>query len=369
MNRWFAILAAAAVVVSACSTTTSPGDQAGASPSGAQWPYVSATPVPTAPPTPTPTVAPTPTPAPLAERLVDPDPAVRLAAVKELASGTDPAEIALLVTATADSDQDVALAAIEGLGTRGSPDAVTTLIALTVTAADEEDRDTIDRAVGAIIALGQIRGPAALPRLIEIAALDTAPSSITEMARTTLSVLGESDVAGVAAALKIANATVKIAAIGHLAAIGGPAAVKVVMGQVASTNAGVRDAAIGALGDMGDPVATAMLVKALANVKTVDLATSALARIHRGNASALLKYLKSSSTIRIYLPIIRIGQPGTESALVSALNKFGYKDMAVDYLNCGNPTLDKAAHTWATNHGYRVYTASGGGGAVAWGSN
>jgi hypothetical protein len=81
----------------------------------------------------------------------------------------------------------------------------------------------------------------------------------------------------------------------------------------------------------------------------------------------LLRYLESESTVVVYLAIIRIGQSNTERALVTALNTFGYEQMAVDYLNCGNATLDKAARAWAAKHGYVVYTTPGGGGQVTWG--
>jgi hypothetical protein len=45
---------------------------------------------------------------------------------------------------------------------------------------------------------------------------------------------------------------------------------------------------------------------------------------------------------------------------------YGDVDLAEYYLNCGNRTLEKAAHTWASQHGYTVYTTPGSGGGQ-WG--
>lgn len=64
--------------------------------------------------------------------------------------------------------------------------------------------------------------------------------------------------------------------------------------------------------------------------------------------------------------LIEHGNPDSEDALVWALNEFGDRDMAVDFLNCGNATLEQAATAWAQVHGYQV--ESGGGGRVRWGS-
>ena len=59
-----------------------------------------------------------------------------------------------------------------------------------------------------------------------------------------------------------------------------------------------------------------------------------------------------------YAFYIRLGQEGTEDVLTRALNAHGGKQMALDYLNCGNNKLDAAARDWAARHGYRVYMTS-----------
>ena len=68
-----------------------------------------------------------------------------------------------------------------------------------------------------------------------------------------------------------------------------------------------------------------------------------------------------------YAYYIRLGRAGSEDLLARALNKYGDKEMAVDYLNCGNGTLEQAAHTWADKHGYEVYTTPGVATGPQWG--
>ncbi|MBE5230914.1 MAG: hypothetical protein INR81_18140 [Microcystis aeruginosa PMC 728.11] len=51
---------------------------------------------------------------------------------------------------------------------------------------------------------------------------------------------------------------------------------------------------------------------------------------------------------------IKLGIPGSEKALNNALFRYGDEYMALDYLNCGSPELDKGGRQWAYAHGYRV---------------
>ena len=98
------------------------------------------------------------------------------------------------------------------------------------------------------------------------------------------------------------------------------------------------------------------------------MAAEALARVYESDVDELLPYLEREKTVIIYYALIKIGKEGTESALIRALNRFGYVTMAEDYLNCGNPKLEKAAEDWADEHGYRVLPSFGGVGGVRWGS-
>jgi hypothetical protein len=51
---------------------------------------------------------------------------------------------------------------------------------------------------------------------------------------------------------------------------------------------------------------------------------------------------------------IQRGEPGSEDALIQALNAYGDKDMAEAFLNRGNSALEAAARQWAVAHGYQV---------------
>jgi hypothetical protein len=68
-----------------------------------------------------------------------------------------------------------------------------------------------------------------------------------------------------------------------------------------------------------------------------------------------------------YLYYIALGEPGSEEVIGRALKAYGKKQMALDCLNCGNEVLDKAARSWAADHGYRVYTSSEPEMALQWG--
>ena len=55
---------------------------------------------------------------------------------------------------------------------------------------------------------------------------------------------------------------------------------------------------------------------------------------------------------------IERGEPGSEDALIEALNKYGGNDggldMALYFLDSGNPKLEDAALKWGTNHNYPI---------------
>lgn len=94
----------------------------------------------------------------------------------------------------------------------------------------------------------------------------------------------------------------------------------------------------------------------------------ALVTINTADATPLLKYLESYDTMWVYGPLIRIGQPGTEEALVSLFaTGWGDTDMAECFLNSGNPTLAQAAEEWAAAHGYLI-TELPAGGSLQWGT-
>lgn len=130
----------------------------------------------------------------------------------------------------------------------------------------------------------------------------------------------------------------------------------------------VRWAAVVALGDIGHPAARATLVTVLGtdpvNSRTAGVA---LARTHPKDVTPLLSLLDDPRNIALAYALVDVGQKGTEDALVSALAEHGDVQLAEYFLNCGNGRLERAAQTWASNHGYTVYTQPGVGGDQ-WGS-
>jgi HEAT repeat protein len=68
-----------------------------------------------------------------------------------------------------------------------------------------------------------------------------------------------------------------------------------------------------------------------------------------GLANALLNELREHDLDVIgqtYLIFIHWGEPNSEDELIEALQEFGDKDMAVDYLHCGNRKLEDAGYAW-----------------------
>jgi hypothetical protein len=128
------------------------------------------------------------------------------------------------------------------------------------------------------------------------------------------------------------------------------------------------------LAEIGEP-AVDPLIKLLKSRKSSVrfAAAAALVRIERnvpGTVAKLTAALKSkslSAIARNYAFFIKLGRKGTEKLLRAALLKYGGKAMALDFLNCGNDALDAAAHTWASRHGYYVYSTPGSHSGPSWG--
>jgi HEAT repeat protein len=51
---------------------------------------------------------------------------------------------------------------------------------------------------------------------------------------------------------------------------------------------------------------------------------------------------------------VGVGAPGSENALIAALDRFGDQAMAEYFLNCGNVALEDAAFAWAKNRGFQI---------------
>jgi HEAT repeat protein len=249
-------------------------------------------------------------------------------------------------------------AAIEALGIIGDPAAATRLAEIATDRASELDREA---AGDAVVAIGAAAVPAVLA-VLDDASTTTAPAVVALLGR-----LGDDALDPLVAALKDKRAVVRVAAAKALGGQGA-AAVKPLIAALGAKGNDLRIAAATALGALGDTRATEALVRLLATKETRPAAVRALVSIHRGDATPLVKYLKSASTIQVYRPLIRIGQADTVPALVKALQRFGNKTMGETYLNCGQPKLEKAAVAWGKAHGY-IVIPSYGAGEEAWGGS
>jgi len=64
---------------------------------------------------------------------------------------------------------------------------------------------------------------------------------------------------------------------------------------------------------------------------------------------------------------IRLGIAGTEQIILNALDNHFSKDMCVDYINCGNSTIENGASNIARRRGYEVYRTRGHHSGPKWG--
>lgn len=122
-------------------------------------------------------------------------------------------------------------------------------------------------------------------------------------------------------------------------------------GQAILGRAERADTAAGMLGRIGGVDHNLVLAESTYAACQNNGFTDALVAINQADASPLLELLTSFETIEVYGPLIRIGQPGTEKALLVAFKENGYEDMAECFLNSGNPKLVEAAQQWAADRG------------------
>ncbi len=68
-----------------------------------------------------------------------------------------------------------------------------------------------------------------------------------------------------------------------------------------------------------------------------------------------------------YLYYLALGESGSEQVMADALAEHGKIQMATDYVNSGNATLEAAGRKWASRHGYYFSKTKGGGPGLRWG--
>ena len=121
----------------------------------------------------------------------------------------------------------------------------------------------------------------------------------------------------------------------------------------------VRQETVKALGKIKDGRAVQTLINAL-NDEYPDVreeAVKALIEIGPPGIEPLNQAIKENN-LRVvadaYYFFIYTGAQDTETILVEALQKYGTKRMATDFINCGNNQLKEAAQKWAESHGYKI---------------
>jgi hypothetical protein len=194
---------------------------------------------------------------------------------------------------------------------------------------------------GIVEALRQIRDKEALEPLIAV--LNDEDPTIRAAAVEALGwIVDERAVEPLIAVLNDEDPTVRAGATWALGIIEDERAVEPLIAILNDEAQTVRVGAAQALVKIGDERAVKPLMAAL---KRRDLAVIA-------EASALF---------------IKRGKAGDEPILIEALNAYGTKETANNYLNCGNNELENAAREWAKLNGYEIIKSNLRDG-VYWGS-
>ncbi|MEU6562261.1 ankyrin repeat domain-containing protein [Nocardia nova] len=77
------------------------------------------------------------------------------------------------------------------------------------------------------------------------------------------------------------------------------------------------------------------------------------------NPAVVRQVLEPEHRRELLILAIKVGKAGSQEKLAEALDAFGDKTMAEDYLNAGSPFLQQAAHRWAWVHNYKIYRTPG----------
>lgn len=161
-----------------------------------------------------------------------------------------------------------------------------------------------------------------------------------------------------------------------------PRAVEPLIAALKNNDPEFREQAAHSLGQLKDQRAIAPLIAVLNAPALTDPALIDADRKVRNAAANALGLIDSPEAVNFLLTAlhqhntaiiagadnfyIRRGEPGSEDALIDALDKSGDQYMAADFLNSGNEKLHEAASTWASRNNYEVtYMPSSG--STSWG--
>ncbi|MBD2214120.1 HEAT repeat domain-containing protein [Nostoc linckia FACHB-104] len=285
--------------------------------------------------------------------------------------------------------------AAEALGNLGDKLAVEPLIAVLNTPVKASASSAeIKTHAAAAIALGKLKDTRAVKPLV--ANVNHPNSRIANAAKTALKDIAATNpkiVDQVLPGFKKDDPASVIA----MGAMGKPA-LEPMLAALKEPDARTRTNAASVLADIGDPKAIEPLTKNLTDWASSPMVGVALEKLNwqpvsdadkvhlliakskgeelRNNwemtKDVLLKDLASKDPRTLSYALysfISIGGKDTTETLVKVLKENGNKNLALAYLNCGEPTLEKAAQDWATSRGYRVVkTARKDQQTVKWGS-
>jgi HEAT repeat protein len=264
----------------------------------------------------------------LLEDLANGDDRVKIAAVRRLGVLKGQTAVGALLVALKDPSEGVQLAAVNALGESKDSEAVEAV--WTLVNDPKRNRDLRFAAARALCNLGDVRAAGPLTQALPYAYHD---------ASACLLALGKAAVPALVDGIRVSE---------------------------------TRDGASKVLVAMGTTGVEPLIQLLRSNeIKSARMgAASTLAEIEDPRAEmALNEALKDGDpemTWAAYRYLIRKGQPGTESALIKALNTYGKLTMAEDYAASGNAALKSAGEEWARRRNYDLTTRTSEMGEVHW---
>lgn len=251
-----------------------------------------------------------------------------------------------LITLLKDGDEHIQVISGWILENIGAP-AVAPLIAL-----QKDENINVRKAAAA--ALAEIKDARAVVPLI--VALKDKNGGIQWEAAKALGNIGAPAVEPLIAVLSDKNIDVRRPAVSALSKTKDMRAVEPLIVALADKDADVRTIAAEGLAEIKDSRAVEPLIATTKDEKEYvrKEAVRALAQIKDTRAVefliAVFKDKDLEAVAAAYPFFIRRGEAGTENTLIEAFNKYGTREMAGDFLNCGNIQLKEAACKWSDRH-------------------
>jgi len=172
------------------------------------------------------------------------------------------------------------------------------------------------------------------------------------------------------AALSDKAAFVRCAAAEALGKLGNQRAVDSLIEATKDEDDLVRKSAVIALGEIGDGRAFDTLAGCLVDVNTFVIEAAKDALKKRGWLNLAYTAAKNAVTNNNYRNLIMKGE--SEGVLILAMARYAnkhFKTMAIEYLNCGNGRLRRAAELWAASTGHTIVTLKSSFPGIIWGSH